>query len=105
MPNSVLIVDDNAAMRRVMRTLLESTTALEICGEAVDGVDAIEKAKQLNPDLIVLDLVMPEMNGAEAASVLKHRMPQVPIILFTLYDDTIGESLAWDLGVDLVLSK
>src|SRR5215472_9789983 len=105
MPNSVLIVDDNAAMRRVMRSLLESTTALEICGEAVDGVDAIEKAKQLSPDLILLDLSMPRMNGAEVASVLKSRMPDVAIILFTAFDEGMGKSLAAALGVDLVLPK
>jgi len=88
-----------------MRTLLESTTALEICGEAVDGVDAIEKAKQLNPDLILLDLSMPRMNGAEVASVLKPRMPDVPIILLTAFDEVMDKSLAAALGVDLVLPK
>src|SRR5215469_5637439 len=98
----ILIVDDNASMRRVMRTLLESTTALEICGEAVD---AIEKAKQLNPDLILLDLSMPRMNGAEVASVLKSRMPDVAIILFTAFDEVMDKSLATALGVDLVLPK
>ena len=105
MPNSVLIAGDNASMRRVLRTLLESTTTLEICGEAVDGVDAIEKAKQLNPDLILLDLSMPRMNGAEVASVLKPRMPDVPIILFTAFDEVMDKSLAAALGVDLVLPK
>jgi CheY-like chemotaxis protein len=101
----ILIVDDNASIRHVMRTLLESSTALEICGEAVDGVDAIEKAKQLNPDLILLDLSMPRMNGAEVASVLKRSMPDVPIILFTAFDEDVGKSLAAALGVDLVLPK
>ena len=67
----ILIVDDNASLRRCIRTFLESATPLEICGEAVDGVDAIQKAQQLNPDLILLDLAMPKMNGAEAASVLE----------------------------------
>ena len=68
-------------------------------------MDAIETAEQLNPDLLLLDLAMPKMNGAEAAPILKRRMPQVPIILFTLYDEAIGESLASALGVDLVLPK
>lgn len=87
-----------------MRIFLESTTTLEICGEAVDGMDAIEKATQLNPDLILLDLSMPRMNGKEAASVLKRRMPDVPIILFT-YDEAVGVSVASALGVDLVVPK
>ena len=104
MPSRVLIVDDYPPIRFAIRTFLECKTAVEVC-EAANGLDAIEKAKQLNPDLIVLDLVMPQMNGAEAASVLKRRMPHVPIILFTLYDEAIGESLASALGVDLVLPK
>ena len=101
----VLIVDDHVFVRYAIRTFLQLRTALEICGEAVDGLDAIEKAKQLSPDLILLDLSMPQMNGAEAASVLKLRMPHVSIILFTLYDEAMGESLASAVGVDLVLPK
>src|SRR5215471_2546946 len=101
----ILIVDDNDSIRWAVRACLQLRTTLEICGEAVDGVDAIEKAEQLNPDLILLDLSMPKMNGAETASVLKRRMPNIPIILFTLYDEAMGKSLASVLGVDLVLPK
>lgn len=57
---------------------------LEVCGEASDGVEAIKKAGEFKPDLILLDLVMPNMNGAEAASVLRTRMPETAIILFTI---------------------
>ena len=71
----------------------------------MDGVDAIEKAKELKPDLIVLDLAMPRMNGAAAASVLKRTMPNVPIILFTMYDEVMGKALATAVRVDLVLAK
>ena len=74
-------------------------------GEAVDGVDAIEKAKELKPDLIVLDLVMPRMNGIEAASVIKGMLPQVPIVLFTLYGEAVGDAPASAAGIDAVLSK
>ena len=73
-----------------------------VCGEAADGVDLIEKAKELKPDLIVLDLAMPRMNGLEAAAKLKHMMPNVPIILFTMYKEQLGNSL---VGVDAVLAK
>jgi CheY-like chemotaxis protein len=59
----------------------------------LDGVDAIEKAQQLRPDLIVLDVAMPGMNGVEAASVLKRMMPDVPIVRFTMYKDRVGSSL------------
>jgi two-component system, chemotaxis family, chemotaxis protein CheY len=104
MPKNILVVDDNASIRFLIRSLLESTGCL-VCGEAEDGADAIEKAKQLKPDLICLDLSMPRMNGAEAASVLKRLMPGVPIILFTMHEDSIGQSLARAVGVDKVLGK
>jgi CheY-like chemotaxis protein len=71
MPKSILVVDDSDTVRKLTRLFLESQIELEVCGEAVDGVDAIEKAKELKPDLIVLDLAMPRMNGVEAASALK----------------------------------
>jgi len=54
-PNKVLIVDDSSVVRRVVRSVLEKETQFQVCGEAIDGVDAIEKAKALKPDLIVLE--------------------------------------------------
>jgi DNA-binding NarL/FixJ family response regulator len=77
----------------------------EVCGEAADGVEAIEQAKKLKPDLIVLDLVMPRMNGAEAASILSQTMPDVPIVLLTLYQNMLGSALGSAVGVKAVLDK
>jgi DNA-binding NarL/FixJ family response regulator len=105
MPKSILIVDDSDTVRKVTRLFLESQIDLQVCGEAVDGVDAIEKARQLKPDLILLDLAMPRMNGVEAASVLKGMMPRVPIVIFTLYRELLGDSLTSTIGIDAVLSK
>lgn len=105
MSKSILVVDDSDTVRKVTRLFLETQVDLEVCGEAVDGTDAIEKAKKLKPDLIVLDLAMPEMNGIEAASVIKGMMPEVPIVLFTLYRESIGDALASAVGIDAVLSK
>jgi CheY-like chemotaxis protein len=105
MSKSILIADDSETIRTVLRTFLESREGFEVCAEAVDGVDAIEKAKELHPDLIILDLAMPRMNGAAAASVLKRRMPRTPIILFTIYDGVMGKALASAVNVDLVLAK
>jgi DNA-binding NarL/FixJ family response regulator len=101
----ILIVDDSVTVRGIIRTFLEFKTAHIVCGEAVDGRDAIEKAQQLLPDLILMDLAMPEVNGAVAASVLKRLMPKVPIILFTMYSEAVGKSLASAIGADVVLSK
>lgn len=100
----ILIVDDSDAVREAVRLLLRNEPELEACGEAVDGVAAIEKTKTLNPDLILLDLAMPKLNGAAAASVLKSVMPTVPIILFTMYEQAV-DALAPAIGVDVVLSK
>src|SRR5260370_5859384 len=80
----ILVIDDGDSVRDVIRIFLEHA-GFEVCGEAADGAQAIEQAKKLKPDLIVLDLAMPRMNGAEAASVLSTTMPEVPVVLLTLY--------------------
>jgi DNA-binding NarL/FixJ family response regulator len=102
---TVLIVDDSANVRYVIREFLKDVPDIQICGEAVDGVDAIEKARKLKPNLILLDLSMPRMNGAEVASILKKSMPDVLIILFTMYSDNLGKALASTIGFDAVLAK
>jgi len=65
--NRILIVDDLPEMRKLIRTYIEEETDFCVCGEAIDGLDAIDKAQNLNPDLIILDASMPRMNGIEAA--------------------------------------
>lgn len=89
-----------------MRQLFESREGWEVCGEAVNGRDAVEKAQQLKPDLIVLDLSMPEMDGLQAARVLKALMPDVPVILFTNFgEDPFIEQEAIAVGIKEVVSK
>jgi DNA-binding NarL/FixJ family response regulator len=105
MSKSILIVDDSEAVRNITRLFLESQADLNVCGEAVDGVDGIEKAKTLKPDVILLDLAMPRMNGVEAASIIKRTLPNVRIIMFTLYLESVGKALASKVGVDAILSK
>ncbi len=100
----ILIVDDGDSVRDIIRIFLEKE-GFQVCGEASDGVEAIEKAKALRPDLIVLDLAMPGMNGVEAASVLTGTMPGVPIIVLTMYEEFLGSSLASVSGIKAVLSK
>jgi CheY-like chemotaxis protein len=104
MPSCILIVDDNAQLRRVIRVQLEAA-GLEVCGEAVDGLDAIEKARSLRPDLIVMDLSMPRMNGLEAASQLTHIIPEVPILLYTMHADVIRSGNKLPLGITAVVNK
>ena len=105
MAGSVLIVDDNEFIRSALRRLFGSQPDFEVCGEAEDGRQAIDKAKQLYPDLIVMDLSMPEMSGVEAARILSHLMPAVPIIIFSEYGDVLSEQEASSLGISAVVSK
>ena len=100
----ILVIDDGDSVRNIIRIFLERD-GFEVCGEAADGVEAIEQAKKLKPDLIVLDLAMPRMNGAEAASILSTTMPDVPIVLLTLYMNVLGPSLASAIGVKAVIDK
>jgi CheY-like chemotaxis protein len=102
---SILIVDDSLAVRTVTRLFLESQPGFEVCGEAVDGLDALEKARDLSPDLIILDLEMPRMNGLQAARELRTRMVRTPIILFTIYADEVRPQEALAAGVSAVVSK
>lgn len=98
------MVDDSEPVRDVIRTFLERT-GCQVCGEAADGLEAIEKAKELKPNLIVLDLSMPGMNGAEAAHTLGELMPDVPIVVLTMYGDVLGQAMAAGLGVKAVVAK
>jgi CheY-like chemotaxis protein len=102
---TVLIVDDYAAVRKTLRTLLETASGSVVFIEAVNGLDAIAKAKVFCPDLIILDLCMPEMNGFEAAAVLQKTMPQVPLFMFTSHQSRDVESQAASAGIRAVFSK
>ena len=102
---SLLICDDNPNIRFLLRSYVESRTPYNVCGEAQHGREAIEKAKELQPDLILLDLSMPVMTGAEAAVILKREVPRMKIILFSMHVDDIAKSVASAVGVDLTLSK
>jgi len=105
MMKRVLIVDDNIYVRDLVQTFLKHAPEIEICGEAIDGAEAIEKAKQLEPDVVLLDLAMPNMNGVQTAAILKKTIPGVTIIMFTMYSENIPKSAITSMGVDLVLSK
>src|SRR5260221_13343703 len=101
----ILICDDNPTIRYLLRVFVESQTPFKVCGEADNGTAAIQKARLLQPDLVLLDLSMPVMTGAEAASILKAMLPQTKIILFSMHMDNVPRSLAAAVGVDLALSK
>jgi len=101
----ILIVDDLPEMRELIRAYLEEETDFRVCGEAIDGLDAIDKAQTLKPDLIILDASMPRMNGIEAAPKLKKLLPETPIILFTFHESIMHGFDAVEVGVDAVVTK
>lgn len=105
MPKSVLVVDDNAAIRQMLCCVFTLETDFAVCGEAENGRDAIEKAQALHPDLIVMDLSMPVMNGIDAARTLKTLMPMVPLIIFSEYSDVFSEQEARLAGISALVSK
>jgi DNA-binding NarL/FixJ family response regulator len=101
----VLLVDDSAAARRIVRVLLEDNTGFEVCGEAENGREGIEKAQELRPDLIVMDLSMPVMNGMDATRAIRRIMPNVPILLLSGHSDLLTLNEARSVGISVVLSK
>jgi DNA-binding NarL/FixJ family response regulator len=105
MPKTVLIADDNPTIRKLLYRMFEREENYDLCADAEDGKEAIELALQHHPDLIILDLSMPVMNGLEAAHELKKLMPNVPIILFTQHADLSKRIGLMNTDVDRIVSK
>jgi len=101
---SILIVDDSPHVRRSLRRLLE-TKHDWVVWEAENGGDAIDRAKKLRPDLIVIDLAMPVLNGIVATSVIKQIMPAAPIVMFTAFSDPHIKRMAMAAGLDSFVDK
>ncbi len=101
----ILIVDDNRALRSSIRTCIEQDTDWKVCGEAENGQVAIEKVMELQPDLVVLDLAMPVMNGLDAAREITNIAPNLAMVLFTIYVSGELETEAKAVGIGDVVSK
>jgi DNA-binding NarL/FixJ family response regulator len=105
LPKTVLIVDDSIFVRDALREIFARETDFAVCGEAENGKVAIEKALEFRPDLIVLDLSMPVMNGFDAARILKRQMPTVLLIMYSAFGDKVAERQARLIGISEVVSK
>ncbi len=101
----VLIADDSELMRRQIRTTLEPDRDIEICAEAENGLDAVRKALECRPDLAVVDVNMPVMNGLAATEDIKMLMPNLPVLLLTLYDSQQIRIESEKAGADAFLRK
>lgn len=101
----VLIVDHHEHIRGLVRAFFMSEFGFQICGEAVDGYEAIMKTQLLKPDLIVLEVAIPRLSGVEAAPKLRKSLPKTPIILFTSHGSLLKGCDTSEIGVDAVVAK
>lgn len=101
----ILIADDHEAVRKGLCAILSSRNDIEVCGEAANGKEAIEKALELSPDLIILDITMPELDGMGAAKEIKKFLPDVPILFFSMHDSKQLIRAAKLLGVQGCVNK
>jgi len=101
----ILIADDSPHVRQGIRNLLQRHSDWQVCGEAVDGQDAIHKSDQLRPDVVILDFSMPVLNGIEAAQSISRICPTASILLCSMFMDSQLVSMAREAGITCVLSK
>lgn len=101
----ILIADDNAQLRRLLRSSIQEHAGWQVCAEAENGVEAVAKAREFKPDLVLLDLAMPRMNGLNAARQISQELPGVVIVMHTLYASPIVEMEAKKCGVERVIAK
>jgi two-component system response regulator NreC len=101
----ILIVDDEKAVRSALGRLLGTRGEWEIVGEAADGAEGIQKAKELRPDVIIMDVTMPEMSGLEATPKVKKALPATEILIFTQHDSTQMVQEAQNAGASGYLLK
>jgi DNA-binding NarL/FixJ family response regulator len=94
----ILVVDDHPAFRRMLRSFVEQNSGWEVCGEASDGWEAVKRTTELQPDIILMDLDMPRLNGLEATRRIHRILPSIRILILTLHDNTILPRIAQESG-------
>ena len=105
MATTILIVDDNAQLRALMRGIAAQEPACQVVGEAEDGAEAIRLAQELQPDIVLLDLAMPRVNGLEALRWIKGERPETKVIIVTVHAEDAYRQVAADGGADAFLLK
>ncbi len=101
----ILLCDDNDNFRQLLMQYVNSMPGVEIVGEAIDGVDVIEKTERLDPDLVLMDLSMPNQSGLDATKTIKEKWPDKSVIILTLYEDTVYKELADEFNADGFIAK
>jgi DNA-binding NarL/FixJ family response regulator len=101
----ILLCDDNDNFRQLLMQYIHSLPGVEIVGEAIDGVDVIDKTESLNPDMVLMDLSMPNQSGLDATKTIKERWPNKSVIILTLYEDSVYKELADEFLADGFIAK
>lgn len=101
----ILLCDDNENFRQLLTQYIQAMPGVEVVGEAIDGVDVIEKTELLDPDLVLMDLSMPNQSGLDATKTIKERWPEKSVIILTLYEDSVYKELADEFNADGFIAK
>jgi DNA-binding NarL/FixJ family response regulator len=101
----IVLADDHEVVRQGVRRFLETQPSIEICGEAANGKEAVDKALSLKPDIVILDLSMPVMNGVEATRQIRQLLPSTKIIVFSMHDFAQLADTVKQAGADAYVSK
>jgi len=101
----ILIADDHEIFRRGLRSLLESHSNWEVCGEAVNGREAIERVRELKPDVVVLDVTMPQINGLEAAREIRRNVPESKVVILSQHEASLMKQSALAAGARAYVTK
>lgn len=104
-PVRILIVDDNQTIRRGIRSLLSSRREWIVCGEAADGIEAIERVRELRPTVVLMDISMPRMNGIDATTAIRRENPECQVILVSQNDPIVGARKAEEIGASGYVAK
>ena len=102
---TVLIVDDNAQLRALMREIVAEASNLQVVGEAADGAEAMQLVQALRPAIVLLDLIMPQVNGLEVLQWIKVERPETKVIIVTVHDEDAYRQAAETSGADAFLLK
>ena len=105
MKHTVLIVDDNTMIRSSLRSWIEGNADFQVCGEAENGMVAVQKVEEMHPDVVILDLQMPVMDGLEAARQISNIAPDTAMVMFTMHPSRELLKVAQAVGVRDVVSK
>jgi DNA-binding NarL/FixJ family response regulator len=101
----ITVADDYETVRRGVCAILESRRDIEVCAQAANGEEAVRKAKELRPDIIIMDFTMPVMDGIEASKQILHLFPEMPIIMFSMHNLETLATAAKDLGLRGFITK